>query len=461
MSTIKTYFITIFIALSIVFSFLFFKTDVFNAPVISIVNAAPSCSCDCTYNQQTNRQESKYCGKVGSTGEYTSSGGTCYTVDWHCNAEADSSGSCVTKNHLYKDKGAQVDNSYCSSNPDPTDPPDPSNPSGSVYVSSRNGSSATVCNTFNRSVSIGVNRCQKNYDEPQVCSEVKYAAVCAPVSEDIGAGSPSTPNCKGVNVGIPACGVWQLDIDYNGSSLYGESGCYFDNCAPPITYPGSPTPAGVCSANNDKITYTWGAVANANYYSVRFNAHPRDNWASNWQNICNAGQAGLDGDYCFDTTGTSVTFNAPVNQLNDFWIHSRVNSDPDYWSDPANIDGKACNVQIPPSVTCKSLTGKVIGTGDFIGQTPLLTGLPNDFTGVVTLSCTSESKPKPVNKMEFTFAKDTIEQKKIVNTNIDCSENAGVFTCSGKATFDVTGSASYSAKAKVCIVDGVNEICSP
>jgi hypothetical protein len=454
MSVTKTYFITIFLAFGIIFAFLFFKTDVFNSPVIPIVNAAPSCSCDCAYNPQTNKQESKYCGKVGSTGEYTSSGESCYAVDWHCNAEADSSGSCVTKNHLYKDKGAQVDNSYCSSNPDPTDPPDPSNPSGSVYVSSRNGSSATVCNTFNRSVSIGVNRCQKNYDEPQVCSEVKYAAVCGPSSETVGAGSTSQPNCAEFNVGIPGCGVWQLDISYNGSSLYGESDCNFNSCKSPET--------GVCT--NIKYTVTPAQPKIGEEVTIEIDRKDATNCHGNWDFLYFTvnGQkinTAITGD-------TKYTAKYTPTAAGNYEIQMTFNADKvgDYGDDLSECP---CNkasftvLSVDTNVSCKSLTGKVIGTGKFIGQTPQLSELPNDFTGVVTLTCTSESKPKAVNKMEFTFVKDTVEQKKTVNTNIDCSEKAGVFSCSGKATFDVTGSASYSAKSKICIVDGVNEICSP
>ena len=117
-------------------------------------------------------------------------------------------------------------------------------------------------------------------------------------------------------------------------------------------------------------------------------------------------------------------------------------------------------VEQDSNIICKSLTGKVIGTGDYIGQTPDITALPNDFTGVITLTCQSQSSPKPVNKMEFSFTKDTQEQKKIVNTQIDCSNTSGVHTCIGKATFDVTGRGSYSAKSKVCIVEGAQETCS-
>jgi len=445
MSVTKTYFITIFIALGVIFAFLFYKTDVFISP--QIVNAQVwQCNAGATQCSGSTRQ---VCVTDGCNGDFScwKSHNTqtwCDVSDYYhtcINGSSTSTGECC--------------GSSCQGGGTPDDP-------GSVYVSSRNGSSATVCNTFNHSVSIGVNRCQKNYDEPQVCSEVKYAAVCAPASEDIGAGSPSSPNCKGVNVGIPGCGVWQLDISYNGSSLYGESGCNFDSCdVPRPPNPEPPVPVGVCSIEKDKITYSWSAVSNADFYSVRYNAYPRDDFAANVDAICAAGRNGLNGDYCFDTTDLNVTFNAPVNQANDFWVHSRINSNPLFWSEPANINDKLCVKEIDSTVMCKSLTGKVIGTGKFIGQTPQLSELPNDFTGVITLTCTSESKPKAVNKMEFTFFKDTVEQKKTVNTNIDCSENVGVFSCSGKATFDVTGSASYSARSKVCIVDGTNETCSP
>ncbi len=115
-------------------------------------------------------------------------------------------------------------------------------PSGRVYVSNRGGASATVCNTNPNEVTVNVAECQKNYTEPKNCSEVKYEARCQAQPKKIPAGSEENPSCKTFSVGIPACGVWQLDISYNGTSLYGESDCNFNNCAPtPPPTPQQPT----------------------------------------------------------------------------------------------------------------------------------------------------------------------------------------------------------------------------
>ncbi len=115
-------------------------------------------------------------------------------------------------------------------------------------------------------------------------------------------------------------------------------------------------------------------------------------------------------------------------------------------------------------LTCKSLTASVLGTGQYAGQTPQISSLPNDFTGAITLTCVSESTSKPVNKMEFSFVKDQVEQKKLIDPNssadIVCSNLLDTYTCTGSVFFDITGSGNYSARSKVCIVDGSTEKCS-
>ena len=120
-----------------------------------------------------------------------------------------------------------------------------------------------------------------------------------------------------------------------------------------------------------------------------------------------------------------------------------------------------------PLVVCKGLTGIA---KDSANKTYLLTELPKDFVGKVTLTCEGKSKGKDINFLTFEFKKGTqlISQvdgtpaDAIIPTECTNDEKAAGFKCVvGSATFDISGQGTYSASSKVCIVEGSVKTCSP
>lgn len=115
----------------------------------------------------------------------------------------------------------------------------------------------------------------------------------------------------------------------------------------PCDDPGQPTNLQYnCNYPGDSAIVSWDADPGADYYSLRF-----DNTTNGWNGSCGSPNPG---DFCLDTTGTSITINVNATDRYNWWMHSRVDCNPAAWGPAVSGPPIQCNPN------CRNLSGPSI-----------------------------------------------------------------------------------------------------